>query len=192
MQLCLIVLSAHRLLPLTTTSTTEELLEEVAEPIRITFAASEIAEASEVEPTEPLCREPAERITLTTLAVALLILAALLLILLGMCPVLTILIILLALDLIAQHCIGLVDFLKALLGFGIVLVHIGVVLLGQLAVGLSNVVLCGIAVNAQHLVIVYECHIEHAFFVYMKTDNRLKSCCMANNLFTLHANLLKP
>ena len=64
-----------------------------------------------------------------------------------MSPMFTILIVSSALVGVAEHLVGLVDLLKTLLSIGIIFVDVGVVLLGQTAVGLAYVGLCGSAVD---------------------------------------------
>jgi hypothetical protein len=62
-----------------------------------------------------------------------------------------------ALFLVAQHVLGLVDLAHALLGVGL-LADVGVVLAGELAVGLAHLVVGRGALDAQCAVVVLEFH----------------------------------
>src|SRR5574337_637747 len=55
---------------------------------------------------------------------------------------------------VAQHFVGFADLLEALLGGWISRILVGVVLVGQLAVGLLNLLGPGVAVDPQNLVVV--------------------------------------
>lgn len=55
---------------------------------------------------------------------------------------------------VAQHLVGFGDGLEALVGLRVARVHVGVVDLGQLAVGAADDLLVGVAVDAQQRVVV--------------------------------------
>jgi uncharacterized membrane protein len=136
----------------------KELLEEVTKPSRISLGAREISKTSKVEPSESFASRETSVCTLG--AILLLILPALCLILFGMRPMLSIFIIFLAFLRVAQYFVCLVDLLKPFLGLRIVFVDVGMILLGQTAVCLTYVGLCGTTVNFQYLIIVDESHID--------------------------------
>ena len=74
-----------------------------------------------------------------------------------------VLVIALALRGVAQHLVGLVDLLELGLGLLVAGIQVWVVLLGQLAVGLLDLIVRGGAVYAQHLVVIsfIFCHTTH-------------------------------
>ena len=78
-------------------------------------------------------------------------------------PCMAVLVIALALRGVAQHLVGLVDLLEPGLGLLVAGIQVGVVLLGQLAVGLLDLIVRGGAVYAQHLVVIsfIFCHTTH-------------------------------
>ena len=78
--------------------------------------------------------------------------------LLAVLPVLAILVIALAFLGIAKHFVRLVNLLEPLLCLRVIPVYIGVVPLCQFAVGLFNLLLRCVSLNAQHLVVINECH----------------------------------
>ena len=59
---------------------------------------------------------------------------------------------------VAQHLIGLVDFLELFLGLFIARVAVRMVLHGQLAISLADLVRLGRAFQSQDLVIVFVVH----------------------------------
>ena len=134
-------------------ATAEQLLKEIAETAAVPCAAAEIAEP--VESAESFCSAVCSGI------------APLCLELLAVLPVLAILIITLALVGITQHLVGLVNLLEPLLCLRVIPVYIGVVPLCQFAVGLFNLLLRCVSLNAQHLVVINESH--NAFLFYEQT-----------------------
>ena len=81
----------------------------------------------------------------------------------GIHPCMAVLVIALALRGVTQHLVGLVDLLELGLGLLVAGIQVGVVLLGQLAVGLLDLIIRGGAVYAQHLVVIsfIFCHTTH-------------------------------
>ena len=63
---------------------------------------------------------------------------------------------------VAQGFISLAQFLEFFLGGLVTRIFVGMIFQGQLAIGLLDLLLAGIAVHAQNLVVVAFCHIGQA------------------------------
>ena len=75
---------------------------------------------------------------------------------------------------ITQDCIGLVDLLHFFYSLIIIVVFIGVMLHGQIAVGLFDGGFVGVSIDAQNLIIITLCHRASSHMQLMITPSRIQ------------------